>query len=649
MKNRKKTTPHLCSSDKPTGQDNIPVTDRRRFYFTAALVSLLTLIVYLPALRNGFVAGWDDALYVLDNVYIRSLRWEFFRWAAIDASVPYWQPLTWISHAVDYALWGLNPLGHHLTSIVFHALNSGMVVWLTIRLLEIVNEDARAAGKPAVFEGRGLLIAAGITGMLFGVHPLHVESAAWISERKDLLYTLLYMLAMLSYLGYALDLKRTEAQKAFYLNKRYYGTLALFFLSLASKPMAVTLPVILFLLDWYPLKRIVSRKNIPALIAEKIPFFVLSGALSLSTVLAHESAGDFIFLEEASFASRTLVVFRGIMTYLWKTIAPFDLLPIYPYPRVVSFTDPVYLAAILLVSVITIACLRIAKKQPYWLAGWSFFVITLLPVLGFFRTGREFMADRFVYLAALGPFILAGSAAAWITGQKNRKTQRSLFAALVALTVFLSYFSVMQIGIWKDSIILWSHAIKKEPYRSPDGYFLRGEAFEGNGQWDRAVEDYSTAISLDPKYGSAYLNRGSVFFAQGQLDRALEDFNATITLQPDSADAYVNRGNTYFKKGKIDQAINDYNAAINKKPAFCAAYINRGIAYKDKGEFNNAFLDFTRALSLNPDALSYVVKIHIVRGDLYMKTGLRERALADYQKACDLGSETGCKKASLSS
>ena len=682
MKTKEKTkkiksaAPALPIREYKEGQ--IPV--RRSAYMLAAFISLATLVIFGKTLQNDFV-NWDDYLYIIDNLNIRSLNWKFFQWAATTAMTPYyWQPLTWISHAVDYALWGLDPLGHHLTSIVFHALNSGMVVWLTIRLLEIVNEDARAAGKPAVFEQRGLLIAAGITGMLFGVHPLHVESVAWISERKDLLYTLLYMLAMLSYLGYALDLKRTEAQKAFYLNKRYYGTLALFFLSLAGKPMAVTLPVILFLLDWYPLKRIVSRKNIPALIVEKIPFFALSGVISLSTLLAHDNAGGFISLEESPLATRTLVVFRGLMMYLWKMIAPFDLLPIYPYPRSVSVTDPVYLAAILLVSVITIACLRIAKKQPYWLAVWAFFIITPLPVLGFFHTGREFMADRFVYLAALGPFLLAGSGAVaiWtkISSLTNRGTLRK-FAAGVAIAVFisLSYLTLKQIAIWKTDNELWSYLIEKGPDYFPFAYKSRGLYFQTIKQYDRALEDYNAAISQDPEYIAAYVNRGVVLCEKGQYERAIDDFNKAIDRKKADYFAYNNRGNAYYRKGDRDRALQDFNSAIKLHPSGHEAFNNRGSIFYKRGETGRALEDFTKAISLSPSyadayynrsalfmargkydlAVQDITKVieyypgmiqaYVDRGDLYRTSGLIDRAIKDYQKACDLGSNAGCSKA----
>ena len=612
----------------------------------ASVISLLTLISYLPALRNGFV-NWDDIPYILENNHIRSLDSEFMGWA-IEGMVPYWHPLTWISHAVDYGLWGLNPAGHHLTNIIFHALNAGIAVWLAVRLLEVVNESKKRAGKAAVFDKQALLIAGGAAGLLFGIHPLHVESVAWISQRKDMLYCLLSMLAVLNYLRYARHKARTTGTggtcQQFYFSKAYYATLTLFFLSLASKPMAVTLPVILLLLDWYPLERIVSRKSLPALIVEKIPFFVLSGAISLSTVLAHQTtAGGFISLEESPLASRTLVVFRGLMLYLWKIIAPFDLLPIYPYPGDISLADPVYLAAILLMSVITVACLLIAKKQPYWLAVWAFFIITLFPVLGFFHTGREFMADRFVYLGVLGPFILAGAGVARIFPQKKTILRTIAVAVAASLTVTLLYLTIKQIDIWRNTISLWSHYIERHPRTLPEAYFLRAGAFRDDHRLDRAIEDYTTAVSIDGTYAMAFFDRGEVFLETGRYDSALEDFNRVITLKPDFPDGHVGRGNTYLIKGQIKRALEEYNLALACDPGSYKAYSGRGYAYKSVGKFDKAIEYYSKALSLKPDLMN----VYVGRGDLYLKTGAEDLALKDYQKACGLGNDLGCSNLRL--
>lgn len=622
-------------------------------HYTAAAIALITLAVYLPALQNSFVAGWDDALYVIDNVHIRSLRWEFFRWAIFDSSVAmYWHPLTWISHALDYAFWGLNPLGHHLTSIMLHALNSAIAVYLTIILLNIINEEQKKAAGNAVFDRRSLLIAGGFTGLLFGIHPLHVESVAWISMRKELLYALFYMLSIMSYIRYASKLGYSGVQRPFYRNGRYYASLTLFSLSLCSKPMAVTLPAILLLLDWYPLKRTVSRKAICTLVYEKLPYFALSCGVSAVTALAQNTGGFLRPLEEVSFPTRLLVVFRTLVMYLWNTVAPVNLLPGYPFPKDVSISKPEYLLAVLLVSLITSACIFIAKKQPVWLTVWGSLVVMLIPATAFFRVALA-MADRYMYLPSFGLFLLLGLGVAKLWAKagtlhnKGKIIQGFVTAAVILLTTSLTLLSIKQIRIWKNTIILCNYFIENAPIRFREGYFWRGEAFGHEGQYDRAIEDYNTAISIDPKYGAAYFNRGSMFLVKGDYDRALEDFDMTIVLEPDAADAYTDRGNVFYKMGKIDRAIEEYNTAISKKPTFCPAFINRGIAFRDRGETNKALADFSKALDLNSDELINVTTIYLVRGDLYMKNGTIDLAMRDYQKACELGSEMGCKKQSF--
>jgi len=612
-------------------------------------ITLITLVIYLPALQNGFVGSWDDGLYILDNTYIHSLRWEFFRWAFTDTSVAlYWHPLTWISHAADYALWGPNPFGHHLTSIVLHALNTGIVVWLTIRLLDVANEDRAKDGRAMTADRRALLMTAGITGILFGLHPLHVESVAWIAMRKDLLYSLFYLLSILSYLRYARDPGTAETQRAFYLEGRYWASLLLFILALCSKPMAVTLPAVLLLLDWYPLNRIRSWKSLAALIAEKIPFLVLSGIVSIIAAVAQKSGEGLKTYVEVSFDTRLLIVFRALTMYLWKIIVPVNLQPLHPYPKEAFFTEPAYLSAIILTAAITAGVVLIARKSRLPMAVWAFFIITLLPVIGFFQTGGQFMADRYAYLASLGPFLLMGLGFSWgwtqadTLKQKVRAIKPLIATALIALTVTLSFLTIKQIGLWQNALVLWSSYIDKGLPRLPEFYFFRGDEFRRNRQRDLAIEDYTAAISIDPRYGSAYINRGEVFLEKGQFDQAIADFSKAIALEPYSVDSRINLGNAYHKRGEPERAIEEYSAAISLKPAYDVSYINRGIVYKETGEIRKAIEDFTKALTLNSD----LTIIHLVRGDLYVKTGAIDLAIRDYQKACELGSESGCRKSS---
>jgi len=609
-------------SDHGTSQGRQSANRVRTSCYLAAIIAFIALLVYLPALRNGFVSDWDDNAYVLENMHIRSLNLDFFRWAFSDTyAASYWHPLTWISHAVDYAFWGLNPLGHHLTSLLLHALNTGIIVCLVARLLEIVTE--KTAQSRVFMDRQAILIAAGVTGLIFGLHPLKVESVAWIAQRKDLLYSLFYLLSITSYLRYASGPEGGD-QQPFFRNSRYLATLALFVLALASKPMAVTLPAVLLLLDWYPLRRLASRKSLTGLLIEKLPFFMLSGIIAVASLMTQQTGGGLKSLEEATLPARLLVVCKGLMLYFWKILAPTDLLPFYTYPKHVSLAMPEYLGGVIFILGIFTVCGLMAKRQPAWLATWLYFLVTLFPVLGFFQAGAQAMADRYLYLPSLGLFVLLGSGAAWgWTGIRALPTAKKQIlqpvVGVVVVTVFvaLSYLTIKQIEVWKDNDTFWSSLIA----------------------------DYSRSIAKGTKDDLIYYQRGCFYYRDKKYDLAISDLNKAIELDPDNYDAYVHRGNSYMKMGMFDKAIEEYNTVIVKKPSHFMAYTNRAIAYEEKGEAGKALADYTKGLSLWEGGVPILNATYINRGDLYLKTGAIDLAIRDYQQACEHGSEIGCSKA----
>ena len=612
-------------------------------FSVAAIISLFTFAVYLPALRSAFVA-WDDGEYVYNNIHIRSLNWGFLRWALTDLS-NLWHPLSWISHALDYAFWGLNPFGHHLTNIVLHAINTGIVVFLTITLLKVVNDRKKASGDRTALSDHALLIAGGLTGLLFGIHPVHVESVAWVTERKDLLYALFYLLGVMSYIRAVHWMGEIEN---LFLNRQYYWTLLLFFLSLCSKPMAVTFPVVLLLLDWYPLKRITTLRTFLSAFKEKVPFLVLGSIISVVTIIAQKTAGGLWTLGQLPLEVRIPVAFNALVHYLWNVIAPVSLWPLYRYPepKDVSFTKPEYLAAIILIFLITSICVILAKRNRLWLTAWGYFVIAVFPVLGFFQAGVQSMADRFMYLPSLGLFIPAGLglAGVWTKAEalqeKGRILRQFAITAVIALTIALSFMTVKQIAVWRDAISLWNTLIQQEPAR-PDLYYLRGAGFKLKDETERALEDYTRAINLAPDYVAAYVNRGVLFLEKDQIEPAIEDFKRALTLDQGALDAYVNLGNAYHKKKEDDRALEAYDSALARDPKLYTAYINRGVIYNSNGQTDKAIADFTQALSLRPDQDA----VYVTRGNLYLKKGFVRLAVGDYQSACNLGNTRGCEKA----
>ena len=655
----------------------------RRFKLAVAgAVAVATLLVYLAALRNDFV-DWDDSAYILDNVHIRSLNGAFLKWAFTDFYASNWHPLTWLSHALDYALWGLNPLGHHLTSIILHAINAFLVVILVIRLLEAFKERPALTGQSSFLNDRAVLTAAGTTGLLFGLHPVHVESVAWVAERKDLLCGLFFLLSMITYLKYAEEAGKETSDKskaATVFNKQYFFSIGFFVAALLSKPMAVTLPIVLLILDWHPFSRIRSFKTMRRPILEKIPFFALSLTCSITTIIAQQAARSIAPLAAQPLPARFQVAVTSLIAYLGKMLLPFNLVPFYPYPHAgeLSLTNGEFLFSVAAFSAVTIACIILMKKQQLWLSAWLFYVVTLMPVLGIIQAGDQAMADRYTYVPSLGLFLVIGVSAAWGATQLSRSARRgsrlSVFGAGLAIAVLLSlsYLTVRQINVWENSVRLWSYVIEKEPERVPFAYMNRGAAYQVLGKFDEALADYNATLLLDPSDREVYNNRGllfkqmgypdkaiadytmsimlngsnafvynnraSVYGQIGQLDKALADCNAAIQLNATYPAAYLTRGRIFEKAGEFDRALTDYNRAIAMDPNDIDAYNDRGILYALFGQYDRALEDYGRALALNPA----FAEAYFNRGGLYSKAGQTELARADYQKACDLGYEQGC-------
>jgi len=629
-------------------------------YYLAASIALATFLVYISTLKNEFI-NWDDAIYIYENPHIGSFNADFFKWAFFDFYAGNWHPLTWISHALDYAVWGLDPMGHHLTNNILHALNAFVVVLLVVRLLEagnsvipacpesLLKKDSRRVPTCSGVEGmtnqfglstetKSKLIAAATTGLLFGLHPIHVESVAWVSERKDLLCALFFMLSIMAYTKYAgrggplwtpkegqpqgvAPTRNNPGQAGMakpelrFFNKHYLLSLVFFILALLSKPMAITLPAVLLLLDWFPFERVPSFKAFRAAIVEKLPFIALSLVSSVLTILAQSSGGAIKSMVYAPLSMRVFIGIRSLITYLWKTILPVNLIPFYPYPKDISVASLEYFSAIALVGGITISCIVIAKKKKLWLSVWGYYVLNLIPVLGIIQVGEQSMADRYMYLPGLGPLLIMGLMAAWVWERINRLERRNLIAGFLAVAasilvfISLSYLSFKQIGIWKNSIVFWNYIIEKEPERVLFAYLNRGVAFEKRGELNKAIEDYDKVIDIDPLYFEAYNNLGVLYGQNGMFDKAIEYLNKSIGIDPTYVDAYVNRGIAYAISGRYDSALNDFNKAILLDQNSTAAYFNRG--------------------------------------SLYLKTGNRDRAASDFRKACDLGKQDACSRIAL--
>ena len=521
----------------------------------AIIVAVGVFCIYLPALQNGFT-NFDDNGYVTENDHIRPFGAVTVLWAFTQFYAGNWHPLTWISHGIDVALWDLNPIGHHLSNNILHALNTFLVILLMARLTRI------AASKfPVLRNERAVLIAAATTGILFGIHPLHVESVAWVSERKDLLCGLFFLLSLIAYAGYAEAVHDDESPSGNYRNKNYLLALLFFFLAILSKPMAVTLPIILLILDWYPFDRVRTLATVKSALVEKIPFLLISLASAVITILAQRSGGALASLVQIPFVHRLFVSIKVVILYLGKMALPIHLVPFYPYPRMLSadFLLPIFFAI-----AISIAAFRVAQKNRLWLAVWGIYVIMLLPVIGIVQVGGQSMADRYTYLPSIGPFFLAGLGASRLY-QKCRGARDRLVlplsllcvAAGVLVILALSVRTIEQIGIWKNSVTLWSYAIEKDPDNG-QAYNQRGLHYGHAGEFDKALEDFQKAAQFSPRDYNIRNSLGVTLHRLGNYVKAMEEYNISIEINPNNADAIGNRALIYLKAGDVQSALIDF-------------------------------------------------------------------------------------------
>ncbi len=578
-------------------------------YYLAASISLLTFIVFLTSLKNDFV-DWDDGLYIFENPHIRIFDLKFLKWAFFDFYASNWHPLTWLSHAFDYAVWGLNPFGHHLTNIILHAVNTYLVILLAIRLIDTAQGRAIQEGRITPKNEYTTLIAAGTAGFLFGLHPLHVESVAWVAERKDLLCALFFLLSVIAYIKYAFHEMRESPQYSSFsplFSKKYLLSFGFFIAALLSKPMAVTLPIVLLILDWYPLQRMRTGNALRIAIMEKLPFFALSFISSILTILAQKSGGTIATIDSLPVSVRMLVAAKSLIDYLTRMVFPFNLIPFYPYPQAggVSLAHPAYILSIVFLAGVSLLCIFLAKKQKLWLSAWSYFVITLLPVLGIMQVGSQATADRYTYLPSIGPFLLMGVAvsqiAARINAQKGLMKALRVFIVAIAIFIMISLISLTleQIRTWRNTTILWTHAIETSPGVT-NAYLNRALNFKRRGLLDKAIHDYNAAISLDPASFIAHYNLGNIYLSEERIDESIEQYQMALNARPDSVECHNNLGVAFNDKGWTDRAIEQYQMALALKPDYAEGHYNLGQAYSAKGFLDKAIEQYKTAVYLEP-------------------------------------------------
>ncbi|MBZ5637380.1 MAG: tetratricopeptide repeat protein [Acidobacteriia bacterium] len=538
------------------------------------MIVLLTLLAYRGVLGNGFV-NYDDDRYVTANAQVqKGLTADSIAWAFTATECSNWHPLTWLSHMLDVQLFGLDAGRHHLVSLLLHAANALLLFLLLVRLT-------------------GSLWRCAFVACLFAVHPLHVESVAWIAERKDVLSTLFGLLALLAWVGYLGS--RTAL--------RYALVVALYALSLMAKPMLVTLPFLLLLLDFWPLRRLAlplreSKETLSRLLVEKAPLLAMAAASCVVTFAAQRSGGSVETLQDFTFGERLANAALSYVSYLGKTFWPASLAVFYPHPHG-GLTPWPLSGSIVLLAAFTWLSLRLAKKAPYVAFGWLWYLGALVPVVGFVQVGAQAMADRYTYVPLIGIFV----AIAWALtelGASARWARTAVAAASAAALLALSIVTRVQVGRWTDDVALFDHALAV----TSDNWLAEtnlGVAVFDRGRTDEAIAHYSEALRIWPGFAEAHNDLGLALVRKGRIAEAIEHYHEALRLYPEFAEAYNDLGTALARQGRTAEAVEQLDRALRLRPGSAGFRFNMGNALLGAGRFPQAIEQFDRALVLEPD------------------------------------------------
>ena len=514
---------------------------------TIGVIVGVTLLAFLPVLGADFV-NWDDGDYSYENKFITNLFNPEIFTRTVQGN---YHPLTMFSMAINYAISGTNAWSYHLFNLLFHLVNCVLVFRLAYLLSEKNNFIAL------------------VTAMLFAIHPVHVESVAWVSERKDVLYGLFFLLGLISYAKYVDELSR----------KQYVLAMIFMALSLLSKPAAVIFPVALFSIDFLR-----ARKFNFSLVLEKLPFFLFALALGVATYLFQKKAGAVGVLGYES-GQKILFPFYGVMMYVVKAILPFNLSPFYELPTIGVDLPAEYYAGPVFCLLLGIVLYYSLKKNRVIAFGILFFIINLLLVIQIVSVGSAIVADRYTYIPYIGLFFIA----AWAIDKYARKNSSALVAGI---TVILAFLTFNQSLVWHNGASLWDKALKVAP--SARAYNNRGTLYLKENDFASALEAFTGAISLNAVDDEAYGGRGNVYFNTGKTDLAIADYRKSLSLKPKSALVLDNLGTAFLSKQMYDSAFNCFNKALAVDSAFNPSYRNRGYTYMMFGNYQKALQDFTK-------------------------------------------------------
>ena len=582
----------------------------RQDVFVCLFLVITTLAVYWQVQHFDFV-NFDDDLYVFENQHVQEgLTLKNIVWAFTTTHASNWHPLTWLSHMLDYQLFGLNPGRHHRTNLLFHIANTLLLFYVFRKMT-------------------GNLWQSAFVAALFALHPLHVESVAWVSERKDVLSAFFWMLTMWGYIRYV------ERPKL----GRYLWVVLFFILGLMSKPMLVTLPFVLLLLDYWPLNRLQIdpsgtignsqlRLTDLRLVWEKLPLFFLVAVSSAITFYAQKHGGAVASLDVIPFQARIANALVSYASYIGKMIYPFKLAVPYPHPGTFPWWQ--ITEACLLLLFISLLTIRAIKQKPYFFVGWLWYIGTLVPVIGLVQVGSQSMADRYTYVPFVGLFfIIAWGVPELIAQWRYKKIWLATMAGV--LVSILMPATWKQVGYWKNSITLFEHTLQVTSNNFASHNNL-GLALEKLGRTKDAIEHYLQALRIKPDSVDAHNNIGNALFKQGKDSEALTYFNQALRLNPKCVAAYNSLAVAFIRMGKTDEAIAFLQKALQINPNDPDAHVNLGGALVQTGRIDEAIVHFRKALQIKP----FIPEVHVNLGVALANTGKVQEAITRFRKALQI-------------
>jgi Tfp pilus assembly protein PilF len=606
---------------------------------------LLVFLAYCPVIANDFI-NYDDPPYVVENFHVQSaITWQSIKWAFCTSLNANWHPLTWLSHMLDFQIFRLRPWGHHLSSLLLHAANT-CLIFLVLR---------RMTG--AVW--RSWFVAA-----LFGLHPMHVESVAWVAERKDVLSGLFWMLTLWAYARYAqkptnrsapvlgrCDVQPTTAHKSLQRLESLdnpadqYGRapirvceegrpgkflfLSLFFFACAlmSKPMAVTLPFVLLLLDYWPLKRL-QKENVWALLLEKLPFVLLAVILSVVTVAVQRAGGAIVSMSALPLIGRLENALVSYAAYLGKLLFPAGLAVFYPEPA--HWPVGTILLGCFLFLVISVFCVVMYRRQPALLVGWLWFVGTLVPVIGLVQAGSQAMADRYSYIPSIGVFIaLTWGICALIQGLPRQRIILSYGAA--AAIVLCTALTWRQVLYWKNSGTLFSHAVAVTK-NNISAYWNLGDYELKHGHPDEAIRVYQKAFNLQPNFAPISAQWGTALCKLDHVEQGISMIRLSLMMDPNSTLGHLDLADALSQEGSTNDAIFEYEQAIRQYPDYFPTYNRLGALLETAGRYDDEVALFEQAVQLYPAYTGAHVKL----GQALSDKGQLDEAINQFREALKL-------------